>query len=182
MNHPYKYITWKDKIVRDFYEDILLGKYETGEMIPTVRELMKERKVSQKSATSAYKELQRQGIIYAPSTAGTFLSYSARTKVQTMMREEFWGERVPELFRMMEMLEIEMSEVLREWEHLMWKLKGCNILTEREPIIVDVELGELCDPEGEHLVNGERIEGGKVKIENGKRINGKWKMDGGGKA
>ncbi|MBZ0189631.1 MAG: GntR family transcriptional regulator, partial [Candidatus Obscuribacterales bacterium] len=61
------------------------GKLKRGEKLPSTRKLADDLGVSRATASKAYEELTRQGVIETSSTAGTFVSRLRPVKV--MMAE-----------------------------------------------------------------------------------------------
>lgn len=54
--------------------DILSGRYQPGDRLPSVRELAGEAAVNPNTMQKAFSELERIGLVYAQRTAGRFIT------------------------------------------------------------------------------------------------------------
>lgn len=54
--------------------DIISGKYQPGEKLPSVRELAAEAAVNPNTMQRAFAELERTGLVYAKRTSGRFIT------------------------------------------------------------------------------------------------------------
>lgn len=54
--------------------DIVSGKYEPGEKLPSVRELAMEAAVNPNTMQRAFAELERTGLVYSRRTSGRFIT------------------------------------------------------------------------------------------------------------
>jgi len=96
-------------------DDILAGTYRADERIPSVREYAVALGVNVNTAVKAYDELARQGVIYNQRGLGYFVAKNARREILRARRAAFMNERLPELFRQMRLLGIDISEVDEAW-------------------------------------------------------------------
>lgn len=62
-----------DQIVEQIYDQILQGDLQTGEQLPTVRELAQQLKVNFNTVARAYRILDQAGIINTQHGRGTYI-------------------------------------------------------------------------------------------------------------
>ena len=96
-------------------DDILAGTYKADERIPSVREYAVMLGVNVNTAVKAFDELARDEIIYNRRGLGYFVSKNARRQILRARKRAFMKERLPELFRQMRLLGIDISEVDEAW-------------------------------------------------------------------
>ena len=89
------YIQMADRLC----DEILAGKYKDDDRIPSVREYAVMLEVNANTAVKAFDELSRANIIYNKRGLGYFVT------------KEFMKERLPELFRQMQLLDITLEDV-----------------------------------------------------------------------
>ena len=89
------YIQMADRLC----DEILSGVYKDDDRIPSVREYAVLLEVNTNTAVKAYEQLAREEIIY-----------NKRGK------KEFMKERLPELFRQMQLLDISIEDIVSAWE------------------------------------------------------------------
>ena len=65
------------QIVSQFETDILAGKYEQGEYLPSIRGLAKELKISVITTMKAYEMLAEQGLVTAVQGKGFYVNAQA---------------------------------------------------------------------------------------------------------
>ena len=54
--------------------DIISGKYQPGDKLPSVRELAAEAAVNPNTMQRAFAELERTGLVYSKRTSGRFIT------------------------------------------------------------------------------------------------------------
>lgn len=96
-------------------DDILAGQYKADERIPSVREYAVSLEVNTNTAVKAYDELARNGIIYNRRGLGYFVAQDANERIRRQRRNEFFDALLPEVFRQMRMLDIDIDEVDSWW-------------------------------------------------------------------
>ncbi|MBP5715747.1 MAG: GntR family transcriptional regulator [Bacteroidales bacterium] len=96
-------------------DEILAQKYRDDDRIPSVREYAVMLEVNVNTAVKAYDELARANIIYNKRGLGYFVTPGARQQILTERKVTFMNERLPELFRQMRLLGIDISEVDDAW-------------------------------------------------------------------
>ena len=78
------------QLVSRIRKDILNGKYKADEQVPPVRQMAFEAAVNPNTMQKAFVELEREGLLYARSTAGRFVTSDEevlRRARETMRRE-----------------------------------------------------------------------------------------------
>lgn len=92
-------------------DEILADKYKDDDRIPSVREYAVLLEVNTNTAVKAYDELARANIIYNKRGLGYFVTPGAKKQILKERKQEFMKERLPELFRQMNLLGIKKEEV-----------------------------------------------------------------------
>ena len=92
-------------------DEILAGKYQDDDRIPAVREYSVLLEVNTNTAVKAYDELARENIIYNKRGLGYFVTPGAKKQILKERKKEFMKERLPELFRQMQLLGITLEDV-----------------------------------------------------------------------
>ena len=105
------YIQMADRLC----DEILAGKYKDDDRIPSVREYAVMLEVNANTAVKAYDELSRANIIYNKRGLGYFVTPGAKKQILKDRKQEFMKERLPELFRQMQLLGITLEDVKSEY-------------------------------------------------------------------
>ena len=92
-------------------DEILSGKYHDDDRIPSVREYAVLLEVNTNTAVKAYEQLAREEIIYNKRGLGYFVTPGAKKQILKARKQEFMKERLPELFRQMQLLGITLEDV-----------------------------------------------------------------------
>ena len=108
------YIQMADRLM----DEILADKYKDDDRIPSVREYAVLLEVNTNTAVKAYDELARANIIYNKRGLGYCVTPGAKKKILRERKKEFMQERLPELFRQMQLLGIDIKEVDEAWEKM----------------------------------------------------------------
>ena len=101
------YIQMADRLC----DEILAGKYRDDDRIPSVRELAVLLEVNVNTAVRAFDELSRANIIFNKRGLGYFVTPGAKKQILKERRKAFMKERLPELFRQMQLLGITLEDV-----------------------------------------------------------------------
>ena len=101
------YIQMADRLC----DEILAGKYNDDDRIPSVREYSVLLEVNTNTAVKAYDELARANIIYNKRGLGYFVTPGAKKQILKERKQEFMKQRLPELFRQMQLLGITLEDV-----------------------------------------------------------------------
>ena len=107
------YIQMSDRLC----DDILAGTYQADDRIPSVREYAVMLEVNTNTAMKAYDQLAREGIIYNKRGVGYFVSHDARKQILQSRRKIFMQQVLPDVFRQMRLLGIDIKEIDFCWEH-----------------------------------------------------------------
>lgn len=99
-------------------DDILAGKYKADDRIPSVREYAVRLEVNTNTAVKAYEELARDGVVYNRRGLGYFVDPNAKEQIMQARRETFYREVLPEMFRQMKLLGIDINKVDEKWAEL----------------------------------------------------------------
>jgi DNA-binding transcriptional regulator YhcF (GntR family) len=105
------YIQMADRLM----DEILADKYKDDDRIPSVREYAVLLEVNTNTAVKAYDELSRANVIYNKRGLGYFVTPGAKKQVLKERKKEFMKERLPELFRQMRLLDIDIKDVDEAW-------------------------------------------------------------------
>ena len=92
------------QIADSFSEDILSGKLNSDERIPSVREYGAELGVNPNTVMRVYEKLTAEGVLYNKRGIGYFISPDAREKILQAQKEEFLNVEVPQIIRKLELL------------------------------------------------------------------------------
>jgi len=106
------YIQMADRLC----DEILAGKYKDDDRIPSVREYSVLLEVNTNTAVKAYDELARANIIYNKRGLGYFVTPGAKKQIMKERKQEFMKQRLPELFRQMQLLDITLEDVKDAYE------------------------------------------------------------------
>ena len=104
------------QIVDRLCDEILSGKYQDDDRIPSVREYAVLLEVNTNTAVKAYEQLAREEIIYNKRGLGYFVTKGAKKQILKERKKDFMKERLPELFRQMALLDITLEDVKVAYE------------------------------------------------------------------
>ncbi|PPL02192.1 GntR family transcriptional regulator [Parapedobacter indicus] len=97
-------------------EHILLARWAINEKIPSVRELAAHLQVNPNTVMRTYEHLQQSGIIYNKRGIGFFVAEQARRHIKKQQRERFLERDLPEFFRNIYLLGINMDEITEKYQ------------------------------------------------------------------
>lgn len=97
-------------------DEILAGKYNADDRIPSVRELAVLLEVNTNTVVKTYELLLQWEVIYTKRGLGYFVTTDSLKKIRQTRSSKFMNENLPELFRQMELLDIPIETVIKEWE------------------------------------------------------------------
>ena len=100
-------------------DEILADKYKDDDRIPSVREYAVMLEVNANTAVKAYDELSRANIIYNKRGLGYFVTPGAKKQILKERKKVFMKERLPELFRQMQLLDISIDDVSEAYKKIM---------------------------------------------------------------
>jgi len=99
-------------------DEILAGKYQDDDRIPSVREYAVLLEVNANTAVKAYDELARADIIYNKRGLGYFVTPGAKQQIMEERKQDFMKQRLPELFRQMQLLNISIDDVTEAYKNI----------------------------------------------------------------
>ena len=108
------YIQMADRLC----DEILADKYKDDDRIPSVREYAVMLEVNANTAVKAYDELSRANIIYNKRGLGYFVTPGAKKQILKERKQEFMKQRLPELFRQMQLLDITIDDVVEAYKEI----------------------------------------------------------------
>lgn len=104
------------QLVDRLCDEILCGKYQANDRIPSVREFAVILEVNTNTVVKAYDQLSLSGIIYTRRGLGYFVSPEAKEQILQTRREKFMQQSLPEVFHQMKLLGISIDLVNEEWK------------------------------------------------------------------
>jgi DNA-binding transcriptional regulator YhcF (GntR family) len=107
------------QIVEMVCENILTGRWEAGEKIPSIREFAVSIEVNPNTVLRAYGFLQEKEIIRMQRGVGYFVTESANEGTLAYMKSNFIQNDLPLFFRSINLLGIsfdELRERCQQWE------------------------------------------------------------------
>jgi len=97
-------------------EQILLGKWNEGDRILSVRELGVELQVNPNTVLRTFDFLQTNEIIFNKRGVGYFVMENAKTKIIDYRRKQFLELELPILFKNMDILGMTITDLNAEYE------------------------------------------------------------------
>lgn len=107
-------------------EQLLLGKWPPGERIPSVRDLASMLEVNPNTVMRTYEFLQNKEIIFNKRGIGYSSEENASEKIVAYRRERFLDSELPEFFRTLYLLNVNMDELQTRYN---------KFITETYPVI-----------------------------------------------
>lgn len=96
-------------------DEILANVYHDDDRIPSVREYAVTLEVNTNTAVKAYEQLARENIIYNKRGMGYYITPGAREQILKERRQAFLKQQLPELFRQMKLLGLELKDIETAW-------------------------------------------------------------------
>lgn len=108
-----------EQIVRQIKSQVITGRLEGGEALPSIRNLARQLQISVITTKRAYEELEKEGLI---ETVGGKGSYVARQNVEFLRekRLNLIETRLAEVVREAKILEVSRAE-LAEMLNILWE-------------------------------------------------------------
>ncbi|MCK5736695.1 MAG: GntR family transcriptional regulator [Spirochaetaceae bacterium] len=100
------------QIAEQVRERIAGGEWNTGDRIPSVREMAVTLGVNPNTVTRSYQSLLENTIIENRRGIGYFVAETARERVMEEMKDQFIGDELPKIFKMMRKMEMEIDELI----------------------------------------------------------------------
>ncbi|MEE9372905.1 MAG: GntR family transcriptional regulator [Saprospiraceae bacterium] len=105
------------KQIADYILDnVVSGQWKEGERLASVREMATEIEVNPNTVARTYNILNEMGIIYNQRGIGYFIADKAQKKATELRRQEFINNEIPEIFRKMDLLEIDIDQLKRYYD------------------------------------------------------------------
>jgi GntR family transcriptional regulator len=103
------------QIANQIADRILNGEWQSGERIPSVRDLASEIQVNPNTVLRAYSYLQEEQIIVNQRGIGYFVAEDGAKKVKILKKTAFLSDLLPQLFREMELMGISWEEMQQHY-------------------------------------------------------------------
>lgn len=99
------------QIADQLLENILAKELEGGDRIASVREMASHTQVNPNTIMRTYNYLLAKEIVFNKRGIGYFIAIDAFEKARAIKKKVFVEEQLPNLFKMMDLLDISMSEL-----------------------------------------------------------------------
>ena len=99
------------QIANRFFDNILQKKWDSGDKIPSIRDMAVEFEVNPNTTMRTFNYLQDRGIIYNKRGIGYFLADDGFEKTIALKREQFLEEDLPVFIRNMQLLGIKLDDL-----------------------------------------------------------------------
>ena len=99
------------QIVERIQTDIVSGRYQPGDKLPSVRDLAAEASVNPNTMQKAFAELERTGLVYSRRTSGRFITED--TAMIEGLKQQIAEEKIHDFFEAMKHLGISKEETLQ---------------------------------------------------------------------
>lgn len=98
--------------IRDWLVDqILTGKLQPGEKIPSVRELAADIEVNRNTVMRSYSLMEEEGIIENKRGIGFFIASDATTQLHRIQKQEFFEQELPGIIHKVEVLKLNSQDL-----------------------------------------------------------------------
>lgn len=103
--------------IADFIcERILAKELKAGDKVQSVREMAATVQVNPNTVTRTFNYLKTEGILNNKRGIGNFVTDDALEKVRHLKKTMFMKEYLPEVFKMMDLLDIKMEDLKKLYE------------------------------------------------------------------
>ena len=99
------------QIADHILENILAERLQAGDRIQSVRDLAEEVQVNPNTVVRSFNFLSGRDIIFNQRGIGYFVAEDALKKTRALKKAAFVKEQLPELFKMMQLLDINFDEL-----------------------------------------------------------------------
>ncbi|MCC9168043.1 GntR family transcriptional regulator [Pontibacter harenae] len=99
------------QIADRFFENILQKKWDSGDKIPSIRDMAIEFEVNPNTTMRTFSYLQDKGIIYNKRGIGYFLADDGLEKTIALKKEQFIQEELPMFFKTMQLLGLTIDDL-----------------------------------------------------------------------
>jgi len=94
-----------------FCENILTGKWNQGDRIPSVREMAVNVEVNPNTVMRTFNYLQDKGIIFNKRGIGYFVSDDGFDKTRFLKKEDFIHHELPRFFKALRLLNMDLEDL-----------------------------------------------------------------------
>jgi len=99
------------QIADHLIEQILREELKAGDKVPSVRELAATTEVNPNTVMRTIAYLQERDIIFNKRGIGNFVAEDAYEKTRTMRKQDFIQEYLPEFFKTMKLLKMDLKDL-----------------------------------------------------------------------
>ncbi|WP_439880550.1 GntR family transcriptional regulator [Pontibacter sp. MBLB2868] len=99
------------QIANRFFENILKKKWNSGDKIPSIRDMAVEFEVNPNTTMRTFNYLQDKGIIYNKRGIGYFLADDGFERTIALKKEQFVEEELPVFLRTMKLLGLSLEDL-----------------------------------------------------------------------
>jgi GntR family transcriptional regulator len=99
-----------------FLENILLKKWNSGDRIPSVREMAVNIEVNPNTVMRTFNYLQEKGIIHNKRGIGYFVADDGFEISKNIKKEDFISKELPRLFNAMSLLSLTMDDLTNYYQ------------------------------------------------------------------
>ena len=97
-------------------EQILLGKIQPGERVPSIRETGILLQVNPNTVLRSYEFLENKKIVFTKRGMGYFVTNDAIEKILQYRKEDFFENTLPEFFKTLSLLNITQEEITERYK------------------------------------------------------------------
>lgn len=105
-------------------ENILLGKWKPDDRIPSVREMAISIEVNPNTVMRTYNYLQEKEVIFNKRGIGFFVANDGLKKTMALRKEAFLKQELPNVFKEMRLLELDLDDIKSFYEEYSKKNKS----------------------------------------------------------
>jgi len=99
------------QIANRFFDNILQKKWDSGDKIPSIRDMAVEFEVNPNTTMRTFNYLQDKGIIYNKRGIGYFLADDGFDKTIALKKEQFLEEDLPVFLKNMQLLGLSLDDL-----------------------------------------------------------------------
>lgn len=104
------------QIIDFFCDQILAKEWQSGDRIPSVREIAVQMEVNPNTAIRAFHDLQEAGVLFNQRGVGYFVEEKAFEFVKERRRREFVSIKLPHLFKNMDQLDFTIEDLKEAYQ------------------------------------------------------------------
>lgn len=99
-----------EQITNQIKEQILQGKIEQGSLLPSIRMMAKELKVSIITVKRAYEDLEQEGYVHTVPGKGTYISMENKERLRELRISQI-EEQIEELVSVAKSIDMSLEEI-----------------------------------------------------------------------